>query len=161
MVQDALQRADRVCRLLDIYGGLLTQKQRLFCEQHFAEDLSFGEIAARQGITRQAVHDTVRNALSLLEHYETQLKLLANEQGLAGTEPLQETSQRPRETADAQQPADASSSERSDGLSAERLAAVREALADLRMDLKRRGGVIYDGQSVIRRLAEIEEWLEP
>ncbi len=40
-----------------------------------AEDLSLGEIAAREGVSRQAVHDLIRRALGSLQEYEARLHL--------------------------------------------------------------------------------------
>ena len=45
--------------LLDVYGALLTERQRQFMLMHFEQDLSFSEIAREFRISRQAVHKTV------------------------------------------------------------------------------------------------------
>jgi predicted DNA-binding protein YlxM (UPF0122 family) len=42
---------------------------------YVAEDLSLGEIAAREGVSRQAVHDLIRRALGSLQEYEARLHL--------------------------------------------------------------------------------------
>jgi predicted DNA-binding protein YlxM (UPF0122 family) len=62
--------------LLDFYGEFLTEKQRSLMEQHYNEDLSLGEIAARTGITRQGVHDSLRRGAEILERCEERLRLL-------------------------------------------------------------------------------------
>ena len=72
-----LDRVVRVNSLGGIYGGLLTEKQRLFVQLHFAEDLSFGEVAREFGISRQAVHDAVKHAERTLEDLESKLRLLS------------------------------------------------------------------------------------
>ena len=46
--------------LLDIYGGLLTQKQREVLHMQLDLDYSLSEIAENQGVTRQAVLDAVK-----------------------------------------------------------------------------------------------------
>lgn len=48
--------------LLDIYGGLLTDKQKDVMEQYYSYDLSLQEIAENAGITKQGVHDLIRRA---------------------------------------------------------------------------------------------------
>ena len=63
-------------RLLTFYGPLLTDKQRQCLEGHFADDLSFGELAEQMGISRQAVHDLVRRAEKSLREYEARLGLV-------------------------------------------------------------------------------------
>ena len=66
-----------VSLLLDIYGGLLTDKQRAFLEFYYNDDLSLAEIAENEGITRQGVYDIVKRAKDQLMNYEK--KLLINE----------------------------------------------------------------------------------
>ncbi len=46
--------------LLDIYGGVLTEKQREMLELYYNEDLSLSEIAANEGISRQGVRDSIK-----------------------------------------------------------------------------------------------------
>ena len=50
------------CLALDFYGKLLTDKMREIMEYYYFDDLSLAEIADDVGISRQAVHDTVRRA---------------------------------------------------------------------------------------------------
>ena len=63
-------------QLLDHYGDLLTDKQRDFMRMHYEEDLSFGEIAEKFSISRQAVHDSVKHAERALRKLESKLHLL-------------------------------------------------------------------------------------
>ena len=42
--------------LYDLYGGMLTEKQRELFTLYYEEDLSLAEIAQNEGITRQGVH---------------------------------------------------------------------------------------------------------
>ena len=64
------------CLALDFYGKLLTDKMREIMEYYYFDDLSLAEIADDVGISRQAVHDTVRRAGNLLEEYEDKLGLI-------------------------------------------------------------------------------------
>lgn len=66
-----------VAVLYDFYGQLLTERRRELVELHYLNDLSLGEIAEEQGISRQAVHDQLRRAEEALEHYEARLGLAA------------------------------------------------------------------------------------
>jgi len=72
----AFRRVDRINSLMDIYGNLLTEKQRRFVELHYGEDLSFGEIAAQFKVSRQAIYDAVKHALGNLDKFENTLRLL-------------------------------------------------------------------------------------
>jgi predicted DNA-binding protein YlxM (UPF0122 family) len=76
---DALQveRRTSLALLLDFYGALLTARQRDVLSRHLEQDLSYGEIAAELGITRQAVHDLVKRGAEALQDYERRLGLLA------------------------------------------------------------------------------------
>ena len=64
------------CLALDFYGNLLTDKMRELMEYYYFDDLSLAEIADDVGISRQAVHDTIRRAGNLLEEYEEKLGLI-------------------------------------------------------------------------------------
>ena len=59
--------------LNDLYGDLLTEKQRHFFRLHYEEDLSFGEIASQHDVSRPAVHSAVKRAEELLLKYENKL----------------------------------------------------------------------------------------
>ena len=62
--------------LLDFYGELLNEKQRLCLDLHYNEDLSLAEIAEQCGISRQGVWDNIRRGESALEDIENKTGLL-------------------------------------------------------------------------------------
>ena len=62
--------------LLDFYGPLLTERRAQVARAYYEEDLSLSEIADEQGITRQGVHDAIRNIESQLRAFEARLGLL-------------------------------------------------------------------------------------
>ncbi len=72
----------RLGRLFDIYGGLLTDKQRTCLDYYFNDDLSLSEISAELGVSRQAVHDLLKRVEQILERYENNLGMLAKEEAL-------------------------------------------------------------------------------
>jgi len=76
MVVPMLDELARVARLYDFYGPLLTPKQRHWLELHYHQDLSLGEIADEEAISRQAVYDGLQRAVKALEEYETRLGYL-------------------------------------------------------------------------------------
>lgn len=75
-----LEERVRIAQLLDIYGGLLTERQQRILSHYVLEDFSLGEIAEEEGISRQAVHDTVRRGIQSMDEYEKVLKLFYSEQ---------------------------------------------------------------------------------
>ena len=62
--------------LYEIYGALLTEKQRQCLELYFCEDYSLAEVAEEMQVSRQAIHDLLRRVEQTLEHYETMLGFL-------------------------------------------------------------------------------------
>lgn len=62
--------------LFDFYGELLTEHQRSVYRDVVHLDLSLGEIAEEQGITRQGVHDIIRRCDKILQGYEDKLHLI-------------------------------------------------------------------------------------
>ena len=71
-----------VSQLLDVYGGLLGEKQRLLCELYFDEDLSLSEISENEGITRQGVRDALMRAQNQLNTYEEALGIIKKTEAL-------------------------------------------------------------------------------
>ena len=61
--------------LLDFYGGLLPEKQRLLVEFYYNDDLSLSEISENEGITRQGVRDSIKRAEQQLRNFEEVLHL--------------------------------------------------------------------------------------
>lgn len=70
-----IDRIVYVNELLDLYGNLLTEKQREVMFYYFSDNLSFGEIGLELGISRQAVSDTIKKSEQLLYFYEDSLKI--------------------------------------------------------------------------------------
>lgn len=62
--------------LYDFYGELLTERQRQIYESVVFDDMSLGEIAGEQGISRQGVYDLVKRCDKILDEYERKLKLV-------------------------------------------------------------------------------------
>ncbi len=62
--------------LFDFYGELLTEHQRRIYEDVVYNDMSLGEIAEEQGISRQGVHDLVKRCDRILQGYEDKLHLV-------------------------------------------------------------------------------------
>ena len=62
--------------LYDFYGELLNEHQRQIYEDFVLNDLSLGEIASEEGISRQGVHDLIKRCDKLLLGYEEKLHLV-------------------------------------------------------------------------------------
>ena len=62
--------------LYDFYGQLLTKRQQEAIELYHDENLSLSEIAEEFSISRQGVHDALKNAEKALLDYEEKLGLV-------------------------------------------------------------------------------------
>ncbi len=74
-----LEQRTRMAVLYDLYSGLLTEKQQNVFDLYYQCDLSLGEIAAEDNISRTAVHDLLKRTEHLLENYESKLHLAERE----------------------------------------------------------------------------------
>lgn len=72
-----LERRIYINTLYDLYGPLLTERQRDVYEMRHFSDLSYVEIAETLGITRQAVHILVNRTAERLETLEKTLGFAA------------------------------------------------------------------------------------
>ena len=61
--------------LFDLYGGLLTERQRELFSSYYVYDLSLAEIAEPEGKTRQNVYEQVKKVKQKLIEYEAVLHL--------------------------------------------------------------------------------------
>lgn len=66
-----------VSLLFDFYGELLTKRQKEVMELYYEENLTLSEIANEFSISRQGVHDALKNAEKALTGYEEKLGLVA------------------------------------------------------------------------------------
>ena len=62
--------------LYDFYGELLNEHQRRIYEDFVFNDLSLGEIAGEEGISRQGVADMIKRCSRKLADYEKKLHLV-------------------------------------------------------------------------------------
>lgn len=62
--------------LLDVYGTLLTEKQRETLDYYYNDDLSLGEISEELGITRQGVMNCIKKCEQRLLELEETLGLV-------------------------------------------------------------------------------------
>ena len=61
--------------LYDLYGELLTEKQRKYFEDYYFNNLSFAEMAEAYDISRNAAFKQTHIVTQKLEEYESILKL--------------------------------------------------------------------------------------
>ena len=61
--------------LYDYYGELLTNKQQLYFEDYYFNNLSLQEIADNYEVSRNAVFNSLKEIEKKIEYYEQVLKL--------------------------------------------------------------------------------------
>ncbi len=62
--------------LLDIYKGLLTEKQAEAMEYYYDSDYSLGEISEIMDISRQGVRDFIKRGETVIDEMEEKLELV-------------------------------------------------------------------------------------
>ena len=70
------EKAYEMTLLCDFFGEMLTEKQREYFDLYYNEDLSLGEIAENDGISRQAVRDAIVRAEKFLLQAEEKTGVL-------------------------------------------------------------------------------------
>lgn len=73
---EAVEKNVEVAMLLDVYGEVLTEKQRDIIDLYYNEDMSLGEIASNLGITRQGVRDFLLRGEATMYDLEEKLHFL-------------------------------------------------------------------------------------
>ncbi len=61
--------------LFDIYGELLTDKQKDYFKAYYFDNLSYGEIALKYDVSRNAVFKQLKICLERLEEFEKVLHI--------------------------------------------------------------------------------------
>ena len=72
-----------ICRLIDIYGKVLSERQRDVVDLYYNEDLSLAEISENCGITRQGVCDAIKHAIETLTSLESSLGFSAKSESIS------------------------------------------------------------------------------
>ena len=61
--------------LLDVYGGLLSERKRELLDYYYDEDYSLAEISELTGISRQGIRDSIKKSSAELLELEDKLRL--------------------------------------------------------------------------------------
>lgn len=61
--------------LYDLYESLLTNKQKLYFEDYYFNNLSLSEMAENYGVSRNAIFKQIHITTDKLEEYEEKLEL--------------------------------------------------------------------------------------
>lgn len=69
--------------LLDVYGQLLTERQRFAVDMYYNEDLSLAEIGEEINISRQGVRESIKQGENHLREYEESLGIVKRFRGIS------------------------------------------------------------------------------
>jgi hypothetical protein len=64
-----------LCSLYDYYKELLTNKQRMYFEDYYFDNLTLSEMSENYSISRNAIHKSLKEVEDKLTYYEDKLKL--------------------------------------------------------------------------------------
>ncbi|MBI5155142.1 YlxM family DNA-binding protein [Candidatus Poribacteria bacterium] len=147
-----LDKVVRIGQLMDLYGALLTERQRLFVQLHYDEDLSFGEIARNHGVSRQAIHDAVKHAERALVNYEEKLGMLAK-----GMTPARGPATASTGRGSGEEPTQGTGSETADPVTMPELSEYAAHLRRIHERLRGSGGIIYNAEGITKEIGEIAQ----
>jgi len=72
-----VEKFTEMSMLLDIYGSMLTPKQRDIMDLYYNYDLTLAEIGENKKISRQGVYDIIKRSEKILTKMEVNLKINA------------------------------------------------------------------------------------
>ena len=64
--------------LFDYYGDLFTDKQKEYFIDYYFNNLTLQEIAENNGVSKNAVHKSIKDITEKLDYYESKLNLYSN-----------------------------------------------------------------------------------
>lgn len=77
-----IEKVELMNDLLDQYELLLTPNQRSVAIDYYQHDLSLQEIADNQGVSKAAIHESLKRAEGLLLDYESKLNCVSKQHRL-------------------------------------------------------------------------------
>ena len=70
-----MEERDLLIILYDYYEGLLNDKQKEYFSLYYFDNLSLSEISENLGVSRNAIHKSLKSIEVLLLEYENKLKI--------------------------------------------------------------------------------------
>lgn len=67
-----------LCNLYDYYKELLTDKQKMYFEDYYFDNLTLSELSENYNVSRNAIHKTLKEIESKLNTFENKLNLYKN-----------------------------------------------------------------------------------
>ena len=70
-----MENRNYIIMLYDYYSELFNEKQKLYFENYYLENLSLSEISENLGVSRNAIHKVIQSMEEKLLFYEEKLEL--------------------------------------------------------------------------------------
>lgn len=77
-----LENRNQIILLIDVYGELLTEKQKRILELYFFDDLSLVEISKINNSSRQSILYSINKSIDQLKIFEEKMKILEKDREL-------------------------------------------------------------------------------
>lgn len=77
-----LENRNQIILLIDVYGDLLTEKQKRILELYFFDDLSLVEISKINNSSRQSILYSINKSIDQLKIFEEKMKILEKDREL-------------------------------------------------------------------------------
>jgi uncharacterized protein len=79
MENSTLNKIDKLqetVKLVDVYGNLLTKRQKLILDLYFSQDLSLLEISKELSISKAAISESIKKSISKLKNIDKKLNII-------------------------------------------------------------------------------------
>ena len=70
-----MDEQEKIVILYDYYSELFNDKQKKYFEEYYFDNLSLSEISENEGLSRNAIHKSVKSVVNKLYKYEDKLRL--------------------------------------------------------------------------------------
>ena len=80
--ENGLEKKERVALLFMLYGELLTPSTKQRIQDFYLEDYSLSEIALNEGVSRNAIFESLLHGVKKMEEMEKKLGLLERDERL-------------------------------------------------------------------------------
>lgn len=77
-----IEDRNQIILLIDVYGELLTEKQKRILELYFFDDLSLVEISKINNSSRQSILYSIDKSINQLKIFESKMKILEKDREL-------------------------------------------------------------------------------
>lgn len=71
-----IDKLKETVKLIDVYGNLLTKRQKTILDLYFSKDLTFLEISKELNISKSAISESIKKSILKLKSIEKKLNII-------------------------------------------------------------------------------------